>query len=59
MNAPKPKLSPTLKEKAQADLEARLAREAAALRANLKRRKQQVRDRTEKAPQDQDDSEPA
>ncbi|GBR40326.1 hypothetical protein AA101099_2058 [Neoasaia chiangmaiensis NBRC 101099] len=46
---------PTLKEKAQAELNARLAREAAALRANLKRRKQQVRDRAEKAPEDCED----
>ncbi|GBR01561.1 hypothetical protein ACFFGF_07680 [Asaia lannensis] len=45
---------PTLTEKAQADLEKRLAREAAALRANLLRRKAQVRNRAVKAPEDQD-----
>ncbi|GEN13955.1 hypothetical protein NCH01_03860 [Neoasaia chiangmaiensis] len=52
---PPMKPRPTLKEKAQAELNARLAREAAALRANLKRRKQQVRDRAEKAPEDCED----
>ncbi|MCQ9154703.1 hypothetical protein [Acidomonas methanolica] len=45
---------PTMKEKARAELDARRAREAAALRANLRRRKQQVRDRTEKAPEDRE-----
>ncbi len=34
---------PTLTPRAQADLEARRAREAAALRENLRRRKQQPR----------------
>ncbi|GBQ83270.1 hypothetical protein [Asaia krungthepensis] len=47
---------PTLTEKAQADLDKRLAREAAALRANLLRRKAQVRNRAVKAPEDQDSS---
>lgn len=47
---------PHLKPKALADLEARRAREAAALRANLRRRKQQVRDRADKAPEDQEDA---
>ncbi|MDL2170863.1 MULTISPECIES: hypothetical protein [Asaia] len=45
---------PSLSEKAQADLDKRLAREAAALRANLLRRKAQVRNRVVKAPEDQD-----
>lgn len=53
-NPEKPK--PVIKAKAQADLDARKLREAAALRANLRRRKQQVRDRTVKAPEDQEDS---
>ncbi|WP_025841647.1 hypothetical protein [Asaia platycodi] len=44
----------TLTEKAQADLEKRQAREAAALRANLLRRKAQVRNRAVKAPEDQE-----
>jgi len=44
----------SLSEKAQADLDKRLAREAAALRANLLRRKAQVRNRAVKAPEDQD-----
>jgi len=46
----------TLTEKAQADLEKRQAREAAALRANLLRRKAQVRNRAVKAPEDQEAS---
>jgi len=44
----------TLTEKAQADLEKRQTREAAALRANLLRRKAQVRNRAVKAPEDQE-----
>ncbi|CAI9120885.1 hypothetical protein [Brytella acorum] len=49
------KPQPAIKAKAQAELEARRGREAAALRANLRKRKQQVRDRTVKAPEDQED----
>lgn len=43
---------PVRSPKAAAELEARLAREATALRANLIRRKQQVRARSTKAPED-------
>jgi|GEM_PF-5563852 len=42
---PRVKMQPTVKERAQAELEARRAREGAALRANLRRRKAQVRGR--------------
>ncbi|GAB6855771.1 hypothetical protein [Asaia astilbis] len=51
MTTPSP---PHLTGKAQADLEKRQAREAAALRANLLRRKAQVRNRAVKAPEDQE-----
>ncbi|WP_025885887.1 hypothetical protein [Asaia prunellae] len=50
---------PNLTEKAQADLEKRQAREAAALRANLLRRKAQVRNRAVKAPEDQEPQTPS
>lgn len=48
------KPSPSLSQKASSDREARLAREAAALRANLHKRKQQVRARATKAPEDEE-----
>lgn len=48
------KPSPSLSRKASSDREARLAREAAALRANLRKRKQQVRARATKAPEDEE-----
>jgi len=48
---PKPvKQQPHLKDRAQADLQARRAREAAALRANLHRRKAQIRSRADQEP---------
>lgn len=47
---PKERPRPTLSPQAQAEREARLAREAAALRANLHRRKEQVRARGEAPP---------
>lgn len=52
--SPPSRPSPVLTEKAQADLEMRQKREAAALRANLLRRKAQVRNRAIKAPEDLD-----
>ena len=47
-----PASHPTLKERALADKRAREAREAAALRANLLRRKAQARSREPSAPTD-------
>jgi len=47
-------VGPTRTARAEADLAARRAREAAALRANLRRRKAQARAREEKAPEDDD-----
>jgi hypothetical protein len=44
-NDGKPRARPTLTAQAAADLAARRAREAAALRANLRRRKEQARAR--------------
>jgi hypothetical protein len=48
MTEPKP-AKPTLTDKAQADKAARAAREAAALRENLRKRKEQVRAREQAA----------
>ncbi|XAO71193.1 MAG: hypothetical protein AAYR33_09525 [Acetobacteraceae bacterium] len=48
------KPSSSLSQKASSDREARLAREAAALRANLRKRKQQVGARAAKAPEDEE-----
>jgi len=51
----KPRARPTLTAQAAADLAARRAREAAALRANLRRRKDQARAREQQRPeQDQE-----
>ena len=49
-----PLSKPGLTERALHDREKRLEREAAALRANLHKRKAQVRNRPAKAPQDHD-----
>jgi hypothetical protein len=46
-----PNATPTLTSRAAADLAARRAREAAALRANLRRRKEQERAREQKLPE--------
>jgi hypothetical protein len=43
---------PALTDRAEADRQARLAREAAALRANLRKRKQQVQARQKPAAKD-------
>ncbi len=48
--APPVKPAPNLNERAQAEADARRAREAAALRENLRRRKAQTRAREEAPP---------
>jgi len=50
-NDGKPRARPTLTAQAAADLAARRAREAAALRANLRRRKEQARAREQQWPE--------
>jgi hypothetical protein len=50
---------PTLTAQAVADLTARRAREAAALRANLRRRKEQARARDQRRPKDDPEDGPA
>lgn len=52
---PGPTAMPQLTPQAEADRNARLAREAEALRANLRRRKDQSRARTEPPARKQDD----
>jgi hypothetical protein len=51
---PKPRQSPVLSEHGKREAARRQAREAAALRDNLKKRKQQVRAREGSAPQPAD-----
>jgi len=58
-NDSKPRARPSLTAQAAADLAARRAREAVALRANLRRRKEQARGREQQRPEPDPEGSPA
>jgi hypothetical protein len=57
-NDDQPRVRPTLSAQAVADMAARRDREAAALRANLRRRKEQARAREQQRPEGKPDDAP-